>query len=123
MAEAMAIDSIEAAIGAHMAWVDRFRDALSSSERESFDPRLVADDTQCELGRWLYGGEAVSVLGEGFHGRITAMHGTFHAIAGEIAAQLNEQTIAVSSVALIGELANLSRQLVTQLQLAQRRAL
>lgn len=118
----MTIDTIDAAILAHRAWVARFQAALTGKNDEVFDLAKARDDTICDLGRWLASEAALNLLGRDSLQRIVVLHGMFHEIAGEIGSKINEHQPAAETRALLREFANLSEQLVGLLNLAKNRA-
>ena len=117
----MTIDTIHAAIHAHQMWVERFRQALAAAAPLDVDFTVAAGDRRCELGRWLASQSSREALGDDFHRKVDIFHATFHDLAGEVALRLRSDKVDVTSVALLGELANLSKQLVALLNMAERR--
>lgn len=117
----MIIDTIHAAIYTHQMWVEGFRQALAGATPLDGDVAAAADDRRCELGQWLNSQSSLEILGDDFHRKIDIFHAMFHDIAGEVALRLQSDKLDVNSVALLGELANLSTQLVALLNMAERR--
>lgn len=117
----MSIDTIDAAIVAHRAWVSRFQTWLNGSNTEVFDLTKAQDDRACTLGQWLLTESSMAALGGESHTRITRLHSAFHEIAGDIADRLNQHQSLDDSQALVNEFDNLSKQLVQLLKLAKKK--
>ncbi len=117
----MTIDTIDAAIVAHRAWVSRFQTSLNGINTEVFDLTKARDDTACTLGRWLSSERSIAILGGDSHTRIARLHSAFHEIAGEIALRLNQHQSTEDSQALLNAFDNMSKQLVQLLVLAKKR--
>ena len=47
-------ERIEQAIGAHVQWMTRLRQAVLDAQ-SGLDMREIRADNQCEFGRWLHG--------------------------------------------------------------------
>ena len=112
----MTINTIDAAILAHRAWVARFQSALRGINDEIFDIDLAADDTACTLGGWLRTVQAGNLLGHDSYDRIVALHATFHEVAGNIARQFNGHASAEEVAAWIQGLESISSQLILCLE-------
>ena len=112
----MTINTIDAAILAHRAWVARFQSALRGDNDEVFDIGRAADDSACALGGWLRTAAAGELLGPDSHARIVALHATFHEVAGNIAQQFNGHASAGEIASWLAGLERLSGQLVACLE-------
>ena len=77
------------AIQKHAEWKLWFRLAVSANE--PLDPRVIAKDNQCELGKWLYGEAQALYRRRKAHAHCLAHHAAFHVEAGKVAAVLNAQ--------------------------------
>ncbi len=117
----MTIDTIDAAIFAHRAWVSRFQTSLNGSNTEVFDFTKAQDDTACTLGQWLSTESSIATFERESHTRITRLHSAFHEIAGDIAVRLNQHQSQDDSQALLNEFDSLSKQLVQLLMLAKKK--
>lgn len=117
----MTIKTIDAAILAHQAWVARFQTSIKGINNESFDIEKAKDDTACLLGRWLESERSHELLDPDAHKRITAMHASFHEIAGDIAEKLNHHESGNDMESWLEEFARLSSQLVLLLIHAKRK--
>lgn len=116
----MTLEIIEAAIDRHLDWVTRFRSALAGTSDKDFDIDLVDDDTTCELGKWLANPETKALLGNDYLNRTTALHGTFHEIAGAIVVSMQANDPEEVTQGLIDALADLSKSLIEFLEFARR---
>lgn len=117
----MSIDTIDAAILAHRAWVARFQTALKGINGEIFDSTKTGDDRVCELGQWLNSESASQLLGDEAWHRITALHQTFHEIAAGLATSLNFDRTSSENRQLLGACDDISKQLVELLLIAKKR--
>jgi hypothetical protein len=117
----MTIEAINAAILAHQTWVARFQTVLKGINTEAFDIGKAEDDAACALGRWLQSEQSLALLGQDSHNQIKVIHGTFHEIAGNIAARLNHHESGKEIEEWLVEFNNLSRQLIVLLMHAKKR--
>ena len=109
----MNIETIDAAILAHVTWVARFQSAIKGISTETFDIGAAADDTACVLGQWLQTECAHTLLEKDLYNKINVIHGAFHQVAGNIAARLNQREAGNEIEEWLAEFNNLSKQLVT----------
>lgn len=116
----MNLHTIDAAIQHHLDWITNFNAAFSGTTLPEFDLQKAGNDRDCSLGRWLATPESLELLGEDFHKRTIALHGTFHEIAGEIANSLNANDPSEVTQGLIDALADLSKSLVEFLEFARK---
>ena len=116
----MTLEIIEAAIERHLDWVKRFRSTLVGTSDEGFDMDLVADDTACALGKWLATPETKVLLGNDYLNRTTALHRTFHKIAGAIVVSMRAKDPEEVTKGLVDALADLSKSLIEFLEFARR---
>ena len=76
-----------AAIDAHMQWRVKLKAAIS--RREQLDAATIAQDSKCELGKWL-AGEGRSQFGsKPEFQKLVASHRLFHTTAGKVATAAN----------------------------------
>ncbi len=115
----MAIDTIDAAILAHRAWVGGFKSAYKGINNETFDLEKARNWSSCILGRWLSSAAAQQQLGATSYQEICALHVRFHEIAGTIAEQLNHGQMQRNAQELISQFDELSKELVNLLRLAK----
>lgn len=116
----MTAEGIDEAIRAHLEWVQTLRRALDGKGRKNFNVARVGDDTACDMGKWLYGGKALEVVGKDFHERLTAIHATFHEIAAEAVVSLNNGDPPEVTAALIAGLEDLSKSIVSFFEFVNR---
>ena len=117
----MAIDTIDAAILAHRAWVGGFQSCYKGINNETFDLAKARDWSSCILGRWLSSEMARQQLGAAGHQEICSLHVRFHEIAGTIAERLNGGQVQQDTQALISQFDELSKELVNLLRLSKRK--
>lgn len=117
----MHIETIDSAIFAHRTWVACFQRALKGINVEAFDLSRTGDDGACEFGQWLLSESASQLLAEDAKHRITALHQTFHEIAGELAANLSLDRTNPENHELLSACDDISKQLIELLLIAKKR--
>ncbi len=76
--------NIKTALEAHIKWKLRLMDGVEGSSNEMFDPRVVAQDNQCALGKWLYGQGGKDYGNSAEFKELVAAHANFHQCAGHV---------------------------------------
>ena len=117
----MAIDTIDAAILAHRAWVGGFKTSCKGINTETFDLAKARDFSSCMLGRWLSSEAAHLQLGAESYQEISSLHARFHEIAGTIAELLNHGQVQHETQLLIDQFDELSKELVKLLRLSKQK--
>ena len=115
------MDAIDSAVMAHRSWVARFKTSFKGNNTEVFNLDTAKDAEFCELGRWLSSEKARHLMGEESWESVKTIHGTFHEIAGEIAALLNQGKTFHETQALINQFDELSKKLVKLLMQGKKR--
>jgi methyl-accepting chemotaxis protein len=121
-----ATSSVEAmiteAIGAHGAWKKRLSAAITSGSHQE-DVTTVAQDNQCDFGRWLHSSKP-SASDQAHHQAAKALHATFHKEAASTLRLVSagNQVQAQSSIAAGGSFAEASR-LLTKTMIDWRQAI
>ena len=94
---------IEAALQAHAAWREHFKDILNG--RAAFDLTLISSTDHCSLGKWLLN-EGPRMMPADLHDEICTVHREFHRIAADILQKIKEKryTEAHADIALEGPL-------------------
>lgn len=84
MSNALMLEEMKKAIGAHGAWKLRLRTAISLGKSDA-DPTQVKCDDRCEFGKWLYGRslDAETKQGMPYH-VVRRLHAEFHDCAGRV---------------------------------------
>jgi hypothetical protein len=74
--------NFKTALEAHIKWKLRLKGVIDGTGTEALDPRVVSQDNQCALGKWIYA-EGQAQYGEypGFQAVVTS-HAHFHKCAG-----------------------------------------
>lgn len=116
---------IAKAFGAHGAWKARIRQAIESGQSEH-KPEIVALDSRCAFGKWLYGPDIPQEMRDTFdYKTVLELHAKFHQSAGmalekalsgkqqEAKADLDGGNFAKSSDALGSALSHWQRQSAT----------
>jgi hypothetical protein len=117
----MSIDTIDAAILAHRAWVGGFKSACKGISTETFDLARARDFSSCALGRWLSSEAAQLQLGVTPHEEICSLHRSFHETAGTIAERLNRGQMQHETQVLIAQFDELSKELIKLLRLSKQK--
>ncbi len=74
----------QAAIAAHQRWKIRLQACIDGNSQEVIDPRIVCQDNQCILGKWINGHAAAKFGGSAIFSQLKAEHAQFHLIASEV---------------------------------------
>jgi hypothetical protein len=82
---------IEAALHAHAAWREHFKDILNG--RAPFDLKSIGASDQCTLGKWLIN-EGLRMIPAELHDEICTVHQDFHHIAAEIIQKIKDKRYA-----------------------------
>lgn len=88
---------IEAALKAHAAWRERFKDILNG--RAPFDLVIISDAHQCVLGKWL-DSEGYRMIPSELHSEICVVHTEFHHIAADIIQKIKDKRYAEAQEAI-----------------------
>jgi len=109
-------EKIQIAIEAHFLWFDRLKNAIATQKSE-FKPEIVAQDNQCELGRWIYT-DLKALCDEKVYSEIKVSHANFHKKASEALTLALQGQIkdAEERIAFGSELLKLSGKLVLLLK-------
>lgn len=94
---------VEAALQAHSAWREQFKDILNG--RSTFDLAKISATDQCIFGKWL-NNEGHRIIPSELHDEIRAVHQDFHRAAAEIIQKIKEKrfTEAREDISLQGAL-------------------
>jgi hypothetical protein len=88
------LDALHSARKAHSEWKVRFTRALDEGHGDAFDPKLIARDDQCPLGRWLHSAELPEVLrATPEFAAALEQHREFHLEASEVAGALKARNL------------------------------
>lgn len=118
---AMNLDIIDNAIQRHLCWIADFNGAIAGTATKDFNLEKARDDTACALGQWFSGPESLELLGDDFHTRAKAIHGTFHEIAAEVIVSLRAKAPPEVTAGLVAALKDLSNSLIDFLVFARKR--
>jgi methyl-accepting chemotaxis protein len=101
---------IQAALHAHAAWRERFKDILHG--RAAFDIAMISASDQCNLGKWLMD-EGYRMIPSELHDEICVVHQEFHRIAADILQKIREKRYAEAKedIALEGAFNQTSKKL------------
>ncbi len=74
----------QSAVAAHQKWKSRLEACIEGTSSEVLDPRIVCQDNQCVLGKWINGTGAAQFGGMATFSQLKVEHAQFHVVAGEI---------------------------------------
>lgn len=74
----------QAAVTAHQKWKTRLRDCIDGISQETLDPRVVCQDNQCVLGKWINGQGSSKFSTSPNFARLKSTHAEFHICASEV---------------------------------------
>jgi hypothetical protein len=85
-AESVTMEGLDfqAAVAAHQKWKTRLRDCIDGTSQETLDPRIVCQDSQCALGKWINGQGGVRFATSPNFAKLKATHAEFHICASEV---------------------------------------
>lgn len=114
-------DEIKKAIGAHLVWTARLRDAIEKGDSE-FTVERVKRDNSCDFGKWLYSLPPPDRASENWT-KVQQLHAQFHQEAARILglALSNKKAQAESGIAPNSMFATLSSTLTTAMMSWQKR--
>ena len=75
---------VMAAINAHVQWKLRLEKYLEGTSEEKLDSKVVCQDNQCKLGKWIYGPAVEHFHGDESLDNLREEHAKFHTYAGRI---------------------------------------
>ena len=109
-------ERMEAAIRAHFDWFDRLKTAIETGKSEH-SPDVVADDSQCDFGNWLYS-DFKDQCDDATFQKIKDIHAKFHKKASEVLNMALQGDIeeAKGEISLNSELFRLSGDFIWQLR-------
>jgi hypothetical protein len=109
---------IQKAIAAHKNWKKELSKTISSGELDT-PVEVIAQDTDCEFGRWLRNsGNKMANKSEKTYNKIVILHSEFHNAAGKVAAMAvaGKKEAAKRMMAKGGSYATLSDKLIKALE-------
>lgn len=74
----------QAAVAAHQKWKTRLRSCIDGTSEETLDPRIVCQDNQCVLGKWINGQGGERFATSPIFAKMKATHAEFHICASEV---------------------------------------
>jgi hypothetical protein len=109
--------NVRNAIEMHQAWKRRLEASIRARAPVDDDPRLVARDDACPLGRWIHGAGAQQFGDEPHFIDLKARHAAFHVCAARILqlARAGEHERALQELASDSEFASLSWEVIGDL--------
>ncbi|MDP2031588.1 MAG: CZB domain-containing protein [Thiobacillus sp.] len=98
----------QAAVAAHQKWKTRLRNCIDGTSEETLDPRVVCQDNQCVLGKWINGpGGARFATSPGF-AKLKSTHAEFHICASEVLVSVYSGKKSLAEERLADEFSRLS---------------
>jgi Chemoreceptor zinc-binding domain len=76
--------NFKTALEAHIKWKIRLMGVIDGTGTEVLDPRVVAQDNQCALGKWIYGQGGKEYGSNTEFKELVAAHTNFHKCAGQV---------------------------------------
>jgi hypothetical protein len=108
---------LQQVLGAHMAWKEKLQTTLDGKSTEKLDPRVVAQDNLCVLGKWLYGPGKPLYSHLPAYETLRRTHADFHLCAGEVLTKYQSNNPNAAAVLLRGKFRSTSNKI--QLDLVQ----
>lgn len=98
----------QAAVAAHQKWKVRLRDCIDGTSQETLDPRVVCQDNQCVLGKWINGQGGSRFATSPAFAKLKATHAEFHICASEVLISVYSGKKAAAEEKLSDEFSRLS---------------
>ena len=76
--------NFKTALESHIRWKMQLLGVIDATGSEVFDPRIVAQDNQCALGKWIYGQGGKDYGNNAEFKELVAAHNNFHKCAGHV---------------------------------------
>jgi hypothetical protein len=76
--------NFKTALEAHIKWKVRLMGVIDGSGTETLDPRVVSQDNQCALGKWIYGQGGKDYGSNPEFRELVVAHTHFHKCAGTV---------------------------------------
>jgi Chemoreceptor zinc-binding domain len=76
--------NFKSAIEAHLKWKTRLRAVIDGTSEEKLDPKVIAMDNQCVLGKWLHGTGGDKFGAYPHFKTLCAEHAQFHRSASQV---------------------------------------
>lgn len=91
----------QAAVAAHQKWKTRLRNCIDGTSEETLDPRVVCQDNQCVLGKWINGQGGARFSTSPVFAKLKSTHAEFHICASEVlvSAYSGDKTVAEERLA------------------------
>jgi methyl-accepting chemotaxis protein len=102
-------------INLHVGWKRRLEAYIAGGGKKKLDPKFIACDNHCKLGKWIYGaGKAYA--DSAAYGRVRAEHARFHVHAAAVVTFVNRGDKETATAVFNGEYAltsnNLKREIM-----------
>jgi hypothetical protein len=76
--------NFKTALESHIKWKIRLMGVIEATETEILDPRVVSQDNQCALGKWIYGEGGKEYGYSSEFKELALAHTHFHVCAGHV---------------------------------------
>jgi hypothetical protein len=76
--------NFHSAITSHQNWKARFRAMIESGIVEALDPKMIAQDNQCAIGKWIYGPAKEKYGSHPLYEKLRSDHAVFHTSASRV---------------------------------------
>ncbi|HNC01673.1 MAG TPA: CZB domain-containing protein, partial [Leptospiraceae bacterium] len=104
------------AIATHVEWKAKLRSYLKNLD-SNVDPKIVEKDTECSLGKWIYG-EGAKYKDNEYYLQLVSEHARFHICAAAVIREIIAGNIskAESMIGLTSEYTEVSASIVTKIR-------
>jgi hypothetical protein len=76
--------NFQSAVASHQNWKARFRAMIESGIVEALDPKMIAQDNQCAIGKWIYGPAKEKYGSHPLYEKLRSDHAVFHTSASRV---------------------------------------
>jgi hypothetical protein len=113
--------NFDEAIKAHADWKLKLRNYISKTSTEKFDAKVVAQDNQCALGKWIYG-EGKTYQSDPDYKELKEAHAKFHKCAASIVTHCDAGTASLDMLGNNSEFYKYSLEVVTKISNIRKKA-
>jgi hypothetical protein len=100
------------AINAHVLWKIRLEKYMDGTSEEKLDAKVICQDNQCKLGKWIYGQAIDYFEGDESLEYLREEHAKFHKFAGRIVENVQAQNMDAAKDLMEGDYKYTSRKVI-----------
>ena len=102
------------AVAAHIKWKIRLTQFIDGTSTEKLDSNVICQDSQCALGKWIYG-DGAKYQHIGHFDELKDRHAQFHRCAGDVVKRVDNRDLNGARALLSGEFIEASKKTVASI--------